>query len=301
MTGRAATARLFFGGRLLRKFIREPLVHFLLLGLLLFLLFNVVSGQRGGTDRRIVITDATVGAILQAYQGTWQRPPTPDELRGLIENRIREEILYREGASMGLDRDDSVIRRRVLQKLDVISEEFMAQEAPTDAVLEKWLQQHADRYAKSAVLDFQQVLFDPVKHGARLQADLDAALVRLRAGASPATVGDQSLLPASVKETPADMVARDFGEQFAAALVALPIGAWQGPVTSGYGVHLVHVSDRTPGHAAALAEVRAAVERDWEGDHRAQAKEEYYRRLRRGYDVVIEATLPAAAKPGAAE
>ena len=284
-----------------RKLIREPLVHFLLLGLLLFMLFNVVSGQRGGSDRRIVINDATVGAILQAYQGTWQRPPTPDELKGLIENRIREEVLYREGVSMGLDRDDSVIRRRVLQKLDVISEESVAQEAPTDAVLEKWLQQHADRYAKPAVLDFEQVLFDPVKHGARLKADLDAALARLQAGANPKSVGDQSLLPASAKETPADMVARDFGEQFAAALIALPVGAWQGPVASGYGAHLVRVSRRTPGHPATLAEVRTSVERDWEGYARAQAQEQYYRRLRRGYDVVIEANLPAAANPGAAE
>lgn len=284
-----------------RKFIREPLVHFLLLGLLLFMIYNLVSGQRGGSDRRIVINDATVGAILQAYQGTWQRPPTSDELKGLIENRIREEVLYREGASMGLDRDDSVIRRRVLQKLDVISEESMAQQAPTDAVLEKWLRQHADRYSKPAVLDFQQVLFDPVEHGAKLKADLDAALARLRARANPATVGDQSLLPASVKETPADMVARDFGEQFAAALIALPIGEWQGPVPSGYGAHLVRVSERTPGHPAALAEVRASVERDWESYTRAQAKEEYYRKLRQGYSVVIEADLPAAAKPGTAE
>lgn len=280
-----------------RKLLREPLLHFLLLGLLLFGLFNVISGRQGGADRRIVINDATVGSLVQSFQGTWQRPPTLQELRGLIDNRIREEVLYREGVALGLDRDDTVIRRRVLQKLDVISEESMSQEAPSDAVLDIWLQQHAASYAQPAVLDFEQVLFDPVRHGARLQADIDAALLRLRAGADPSKIGDQSLLPTRALASPADMVARDFGEQFASVLVAAPLGVWQGPVNSGYGVHLVRVDKRVPGHPAALAEVRTAVERDWESDRRNRAKEDYYRRLRQGYSVVIEAALPAAARP----
>jgi hypothetical protein len=286
---------------LFRKLLREPLLHFLLLGLLLFLLFNVVSGRQGGADRRIVITDAEVASLVQSFQGTWQRPPTLQELRGLIESRVREEVLYREGAALGLDRDDTVIRRRVLQKLDVISEESLSQEAPSDAVLGAWLQQHAASYAQPAVLDFEQVLFDPVRHGTKLQADVAAALARLRAGTDPAKIGDQSLLPTRATASPADMVARDFGEQFASALIAAPLGVWQGPVSSGYGVHLVRVDRRVPGHPATLAEVRAAVERDWESDRRHRAKEDYYRRLRRGYSVVIEAALPAAAKPGASD
>jgi hypothetical protein len=283
---------------LFRKLLREPLLHFLLLGLLLFLLYNVVSGRQGGSDRRIVITDAEVASLVQTFQGTWQRPPTLQELRGLIDSRIREEVLYREGAALGLDRDDTVIRRRVLQKLDVISEESQSQQAPSDAVLGAWLQQHAARYAQPAVLDFEQVLFDPVRHGERLKSDVEAALARLRAGADPAKVGDASMLPTRSSGSPADMVARDFGEQFASALVAAPLGVWQGPVTSGYGVHLVRVSQRVPGHPATLADVRAAVERDWESDRRNRAKEDYYHRLRRGYSVVIEAALPAEAKPG---
>ena len=281
-----------------RRLIREPLLHFLLLGLLLFLLFHVVSGQRGGADRRVVINDATVASIIQNYQGSWQRPPTPGELKGLLENRIREEILYREGVAMGLDRDDSVIRRRVLQKIDVITEESLGQPAPSDAVLAAWLQKNAAHYTQPAVLDFEQVLFDPLRHGARLQSELTAALSRLRAGADPATLGDRSLLPVRSSASPADTVARDFGEEFAAALVALPVGEWQGPVASGYGEHLVRVSRRTPGRPATLAEVRSAVERDWESERRAQAKEDYYRKLRQDYHVVIEAKLPSGAIPG---
>ena len=282
---------------MLRRLIREPLLHFLLLGLLLFLLYNLVSGQRGGADRRIVITDAIIASIVQSYQGIWQRPPTPSELEGLIANRVREEILYREGVAMGLDRDDSVIRRRVLQKIDVLTEESLGQQAPSDAVLAAWLQKNAAHYAQPAVLDFEQVLFDPARRGARLRSDVATALAQLRAGADPATLGDRSLLPVRTSASPADLVARDFGEEFAAALIALPVGAWQGPVGSGYGVHLVRITRRTPGRPATLAEVRSSVERDWESERRAQAKEDYYRRLRQDYRVIIEAKLPPGVTP----
>ncbi len=286
---------------MLRKLLREPLLHFLLVGLLLFLLFNVVSGWRGGADRRIVINDATVIGLAQTFQGTWQRPPTPQELKGLIANRIREEVLYREGVDLGLDRDDTVIRRRVLQKLDIISEESADQEAPGDAVLAGWLREHANRYAQPAVLDFEQVLFDPVRHGVRLKSDLEAALAQLRAGANPDKFGDRSLLPMRVNASPLDAVTRDFGDAFAQALLKLPVGAWQGPVSSGYGVHLVRVGRLVPGRPSTLDEVRGSVERDFESDRRTRAREDYYRKLRAGYKVVIEAQLPAEARPGANE
>ena len=283
-------------GILFRRLIREPLLHFLLLGLMLFWLFKVASGARGGTDHRIVINDATVATIVQRYQSVWQRPPTPAELRGLIDTQIREEILYREGVAMGLDRDDPVVRRRVLQKFDVLTEESAAQSAPGEAELAAYLKTHASHYAQPTVIGFEQVMFDPVRHGAHLERDVAAALARLRAGADPAVVGDGSLLPASVSASPADLLARDFGEEFAQALMALPLGDWQGPVTSGYGVHLVRVTHRTPGRPATLAEVRPAVERDWESGRRLQAKEAYYQKLRQDYDVVIEAKLSAGSK-----
>ena len=166
----------------------------------------------------------------------------------------------------------AAIRRRVLQKLDVISEESMAQQAPSDAVLESWLRQHAARYAQPALLDFEQVLFDPLRHGTRLKSDLDGAMARLRSGADPAKVGDQSLLATRATDCPADTVARDYGEQFASALLSVPIGNWQGPVSSGYGVHLVRVERRIAGHPATLSEVRTNVERDWESERRTRAK-----------------------------
>jgi len=282
---------------LIRKILREPLLHFLLLGALLFLLYNAVSGWRGGADRRIVVTDATVAGLVQTFAGTWQRPPTAQELKGLIDTRIREEVLYREGVAMGLDRDDSVVRRRVLQKLDIISEESADAQPPSDAALSAWLAQHAERYAQPPVLDFEQVLFDPARHGARLDADLATALAQLRAGADPAKFGDHGLLPLQARASPLDVIGRDFGDEFAQALLTLPVGTWQGPVRSGFGAHLVRIERRVPGRPATLAEARASVERDYESDRRERAREDYYRRLRRDYRVVIEARLPPEARP----
>ena len=277
----------------LRKLLREPLLHFLLIGLLLFWIFNMISGARGGADRRIVINDATVESIVERYGSLWQRPPTSTELQGLLDNYVREEVLYREGATMGLERDDPVVRRRVLQKLDVITEERSAQSAPSDADLEAYLKAHAERYARPADIGFDQVMLDPVRHGARLDAHLAAAHARLVAGADPAGVGDNSLLPTHVASTSSERLARDFGDEFVAALVKLPQGTWEGPVRSGYGMHWVRVNSTTPGRAGSLAEVRDAVTRDWENDRRLQSSAEYYRSLRKDYRVVVEAKLPA--------
>lgn len=163
----------------MRKLLREPLLHFFALGLALFLLFNVVSGVKGGADRRIVVNDATVANIVKVYQGAWKRPLTPTELQGLIDSHVREEILFREGVAMGLDRDDLVIRRRVQQKMAVIIEEAAARDAPADAELEGYLAKHAERYGQPAVIGFDQVMFDPLRHPSGLDATLAAALGRL--------------------------------------------------------------------------------------------------------------------------
>jgi len=283
----------------MRKFLREPLLHFLAIGLVLFLSFNVISGSRGGADRRIVVNGATVAVLVQQYQAAWKRPLTADELQGLIDAHVRDEILFREGLAMGLDREDPIIRRRVQQKLVVMTEESAAGAAPSDAELERYLGTHADRYVRPAVVAFEQVMFNPARRAAALQSDVAAALARLRAGATPDSVGDASLLPASTAATAVDLIARDYGDAFAASLVALPVGSWSGPVSSAYGVHLVRVTGNTPGRPATLGEVRAAVERDREKERRQQANDAFYSKARPKYDVVIDVNLADSLKPGA--
>lgn len=275
----------------MHKLIREPLLHFLLIGAGLFLLFNVVSGKKGGDDKRIVVSQATVDELSRRYLKSWQRTPQPAELKALIDSYVRDELLYREGLALGLDRDDSVVRQRVLQKVSVIAEESATHAAPTDAELAAFIKAHADRYSHPAVLSFEQVFFDPMKHGSRLDADLADARKRLAAGADAASLGDATMLPASVADIRADRLAQDFGDEFGKAMGAAPVGEWHGPVGSGYGQHLVRVSRRTPGRVATLPEVRDAVLRDWEVERRTQAAEAYVNKLMKSYDVVIDAKV----------
>lgn len=281
----------------MRKVWSEPLLHFLLLGLGLFALYGLVAPE-GTADREIVVTDDIVAMLAKRHALVWQRPPTGPELDGLIEAHIREEILYREGVAAGLDRDDPVIRRRVVQKIEVLGEERGAQAAPDEAELQTWLQNNAARYARPPLLSYQQVMFDPVRHGSGLEAAFKAALARLKAGADPGRLGDSSLLPVREAGVPLDRLEREYGEDFAAALAALPVGSWEGPIRSGFGVHIVRVDSRTEGEAATLAEVRAAVERDWENDRRKTASEAWYQQLRSEYTIRVEAELPGRGTSG---
>lgn len=282
----------------MRKLYREPLLHFLALGFGLFLLFNIVSGAKGGADRRVVVNDATVANIVRQHERALKRPLMPTELQGLIDSHVREEILFREGVAMGLDRDDLVIRRRVQQKMVVISEESAVRSAPTDAELQAYLSKHAERYRRPAVIGFDQVMLDPRRHGSALKADVAATLARLTAGAKPDTMGDSSLLPTTTPAIPTDLLARDYGDGFATSLATLPVGMWTGPVASGYGVHLVRITSWTPGHLATLDEVRPAVERDYESDRRLSASEDYYRKVQQKYDIVIDASIQSRLKAG---
>jgi hypothetical protein len=279
------------------RLLREPLVHFLLIGAALFALFDLAGGDRGSDSRRIEITDGVVADIVQRYSEVWRRPPSAPELQALLDSYIQEEVLYREGVAQGLLEDDPVIRRRVRQKMDVLGEESRESTPPTEAELQSWLDSHGSLYANPPVLSFTQVMFDPAKTGAGTEAAMVAAKARLIAGADPSSVGEASLLPGTHARVGMDRVARDFGEEFANSVAKLPAGSWQGPVRSGLGLHLVRISERLAGRPAKLADVRSAVERDWESNRRDRAAAAYYRDLRRDYDVVLKADLPAAARP----
>lgn len=275
------------------KVFSEPLVHFTIIGIALFLLYQGVSpGAR--MDRVVVVSEETVALVSQRYAAVWMRPPTGGELKGLIDNHIREEILYRDGVEIGLDLNDRIIRQRVLQKLEVLSEESGGLNPPTDAELNDYLRDNASRYANSPILDYQQVMLDPVRHGASIEADLIDVLTKLNAGVDPTTVGDSSLLPASATGVRLDRLVRDFGVDFATAALTLPVGSWQGPVPSGFGWHIVRIDRKTAESAARLEDVRAAVELDWEKERRLQARESYYQKLLKDYDVRIE-TSPSEA------
>lgn len=271
-----------------RRIVREPLLHFLLLGLALFVWFGRVAPDDDG-GRRIVVSQAQVDLLATQFAATWNRPATPQELQGLVDSYIRDEILYREGKALGLDRDDAVIKRRVRQKLDVMFEESLAQNPPTDADLEAYLRAHPDAFRRPPIVAFQQLYFGAQ---AGSEARAAAALTALAGGADPGGLGQATLLPGHLGDTPLDLVGRDFGEQFAGQLSQLPVGEWTGPVNSGFGVHLVRVEALQPAQLPSLPEVREVVAREWENDRRQRAHEEAFALLRAEYAVDIQASLP---------
>jgi len=279
----------------MRRLLREPLLHFLVLGALLFVLYGWLNRGRSDAADEIVVTRGQLQSMTAQFTRVWQRPPTPDELNGLVESWLREEIFYRAGLAQGMDRGDPVVRRRIAQKLEFVAD-GQTPVPPSDAQLQAWLDAHSDKYRVEVRYTMRQIYFDPARRGERLDADL-AAAQRALAGGRPAA-GDSTLLPQALDSAAASEVVRVFGSDFAQALKTLPVGGWSGPVRSGFGLHLVDLRARDDGRAATLDEVRAAVQRDWLHARTEELKAAYYNKLRANYTVRIEGTEPVATRAG---
>jgi hypothetical protein len=292
---------------MLKTLLREPLVHFLLLGAALFALdawFRPPPDAAAGGE--IVVSEARIRNLAQNFRRTWQRPPTRTELDGLVQDYVREEVLYREALALGLDRDDTVVRRRLRQKMDFISEEAAALATPTDQQLAEYLAAHADQFQVAPRATFSQVYLDPLQRAKTLDADAKRLLAELnRAGSSaqPEKLSDRlMLLESHYTDVSQVEVARIFGAAFADALFKEPTGRWLGPIESGYGAHLVRLESKTPGGTAALADVRPIVEREWQNARRKELGEAFYERLRAKYRVTVkmpDATRSDSSKSGA--
>ncbi len=279
-----------------RRWLREPLLHFFLIGALLFFAYGRIAPANKNGER-IVVTQAIVSDLAGQHQTRWSRPPSQQELASLEEAYVLDEIKYREGLALGLDRDDAVIKRRVLQKIELVLEEQQVPAAPTDAELAAYLAKNADRFKRPEGVSFEQIYFDGSASVATVKRELAEARTALAKGADPANLGQVTMLPHSVQAMPLDLVARDFGERFAEQTARAPQGEWVGPIASGLGAHLVRVTARTPAALPALEEVRPQVLRDWENEWREHARAQQYRQLRDRYEVVIEPASPQARSP----
>ena len=282
----------------MKRVVREPLLHFLLLGAALFAVFSFLLRDDGtASQEQIVVSAGKIEHMAALFARTWQRPATREELDGLINDFIREEAAYREGLALGLDRDDTVIRRRIRQKLDFIAQDLAIQVEPTDAELSDYLAAHPDKFRTEPRLSFRQVYVNPEQRGNGLDADVRDLLMTLNADATinASGLGDRiQLEPGYADVSPRD-IANLFGTQFAAAIVGLEPGTWQGPIPSGYGVHLVIVDERRNGRVPALDAVRDAVLREWENARRQEMIEQFYRKLLEKYEIIVE--RPKAAAP----
>jgi len=284
----------------LRRWAREPLLHFLVLGALLFLVFNWRGGG-GPSSNRIVITPGQIDSMAAGFARTWQRPPSEPELKGLIDDYVREEIATREAMALGLDRDDTIIRRRLRQKLEFVAEDTIDATPPTDAELQAWMTQHPETFRVEPQVAFRQVYLSPDKHGASTGVEGQRLLTQLTAGGprvDTAALGDPLMLPREVERTTRADVARVFGEEFADAVLKVEPGRWTGPLRSGYGLHFVFVTERQEARTPALAEVRPLVEREFLSARRTRELSQMYERLLERYRVTMEkgvdAVTPAA-------
>jgi hypothetical protein len=274
---------------LIRRLLREPLLHFLLLGALLFLAYGGLNRTGLTAPDEIVVSRNQVEGLAMQFERVWQRAPTADERQALIESWVRVVVVYRVALAMRLEQDDPVVRRRLSQKVQFILDTGSASGAPTEAELQAWLDAHADRYRVEATYALNQRYFDPARHGGGVAGAETAAKRALAAGRT--TAGDPTMLPAKLEGRAAD-VERQFGADFEQALRTLPVGGWQGPVRSAFGLHVVELTARTDARAATLAEVRPEVARDLMEARAESAQEALYQDLRAKYSVQIEAEAP---------
>jgi parvulin-like peptidyl-prolyl isomerase len=276
------------------------LLHFLVLGAALFGLFAMVDKKEVEAPAKIIVSTSHIATLADRFARTWRRPPTEQELQGLVEDYIRDEIFYREGRAAGLDRDDSIIRRRVRQKMEFLAEDMAAAE-PSDEQLAAYLASNPEQFRTDDRLTFRQVFLSATRRGNSLDDDARqiAELVRTSAPEKTATLGDPFLLGEEFREMSQSDIARTFGEGFAKQLSDMEPGHWQGPIPSSFGVHFVFVDDRVKGGPPPLDAVRQAVRREWLNVRQVEAEQKLYRTLRDRYQIVVETPPKAAASESA--
>lgn len=277
------------------RWLREPLVLFLLIGGGLFALYGRLHPDafQAEADTRIVITEDDMRQMSVQWVAQGRPPPTAAQWQSLIEHKEREEVLYREALALGLDRDDTIVKRRMVQKMDFLAEDLAALMEPTSDLLRDWFEQHRERFILPPRVSFRHVYFSPDLRGSHAADDARQVLDGLAGepAESPAAVGDPFMFQDFYGDREAGQVAAEFGPPFAQRLLELPPGRWQGPIESGYGWHLVFTESLTPARLPAIEEVEEDVRRAWMEERRAEAKDAIYQAMRSKYQLELPASV----------
>jgi PPIC-type PPIASE domain len=283
---------------LIARLLREPLVQFLALGAVLFALFGVAGKRNAEAPDKIVVSASRIATLGDGFARTWRRPPSEQELQGLIEDYIRDEVFYREGRAAGLDRDDVVIRRRVRQKMEFLAEDMSVPE-PSDEQLAAYLAANPERFRTEDHLTFHQIFLSATRRPNTIESDskrLSSVLARADAAVDATALSDPFLLGEEFRGVTPSKVTGVFGEGFARRMAAMETGRWQGPISSGFGQHFVFISERTSGDLPPLDAVRPAVRREWTNTRRLETEQKLYASLRERYEIVVEAPRAKAAE-----
>lgn len=275
----------------MKSLIREPLVHFLLIGTALFLAFSLTGNPVGSESDQIVITQGQIDFLKANFARTWQRQPTEEEIQGLTESFVRDEVLYREAMALGLDRDDPVIRRRLKQKLEFMSDDLASIISPSDEQLIQFMAEYPQLFRRDPLIAFRHIYLKVDQNSDAVLNNASLLLEKLSSSentSNPDTLGDSLMLPKSFKLSPISDIARLFGESFSTEILKIMPGNWTGPVWSGYGLHLVKVSEIIDGRQPELDEVRDVAEREWLNKQKNALRESLYSKLREKYMIEFE-------------
>ena len=271
----------------LPKILKDPLIHFMILGGLLFAAVTFWGGDSATQQDEIRITKAVQQHLADLFEITWQRKPTPDELKNLTEEHIKEEVYYREALALGLDENDTIVRRRLRQKLEFMQEDLSSMKIPDAAELKAYYKAHKDKYKTDHIMSFQQVVISTKK----LDADdniVAKAKARLSSGVDPKSISRSSLLPVAMKLETERSIINTFGEDFAQQIARLETQKWSQPVYSGFGTHLVNVSLNRAAKPLTFEQAKSRVLDDFTQSQRENAAANYYQNLRDQYRITIE-------------
>src|SRR5271157_2406032 len=282
-----------FFSPVLKPWLREPLLHFLLLGVALFAIYGYMHRGRGGfeSSRQIKLSLDELAQMDMYFESQWHRQPTAAEFQAMVEDKVREEVLYREALAMSLDKDDTIVKRRMAQKMQFLAEDVAAAHEPSTAELKAWFEKNSNKFALPSRYSFRHLYFSPDKRGKNAQADAAAALTKIAGQPEDsklaAAAGDSFMFQDYYGDRTPEAIAKEFGPQFAVALEKLKPGSWQGPVESGYGWHLVYVDTVIPGRIPAFEEMEPDVKTAWLGEQKKEAWQKAYAEMRAKYTVLL--------------
>lgn len=272
-----------------RRILREPLVHFLLMGALLFGAFQVFDPRPQEAPDRIMLTARQIAGLEASFQSSWRRPPTKKERAALIDAYIREEVLVREAKALGLARNDPIIRQRLRQKMEFLLTSGAQALTPSEGDLRAFVEANPDRYRIDAQIAFEQVYLGQ----SATEIEVDGLRKALDSGTDPNTLGQSTLLPRAMPLSPTLAIDTTFGAGLSRQLEVLPLKVWSGPVVSGYGVHMVRVIGHSAAKLPPLEQIREAVEAGWRDAQAEELSENLYQELLDGYTVQVEDAKPA--------
>jgi peptidyl-prolyl cis-trans isomerase C len=281
----------------LTRLFKEPLLQFLIIGAAIYGAYAFFASPEDDYRDNTILVDANrIGGMISEWEARWNRPPTRQEIEGLIQSYIKEDVLYRQAVVMGLNDDDPITRRRMAQKLEFLTSDLASFQQPAEGELEQYFEENQERYQDPDLISFIHIFVDPDARGDATLADAAKILEQAKAAGEPTEetmqLGDRVMLQNHFASATESNVRRQMGSGFAEQVMKLEPGQWHGPVLSGYGVHLVYVYDFQKAAPPLLENFQGRVQEDWLAMKRDEFNAEFYKSLKDRYEIIIE-ELPA--------